>query len=134
MTVRLPSVEIAFAILCEGVRREDNGKLFAYGMFGNNVLLPSFPALLELCLLLRIMPVAPGEHDLHFKVMVSDQEVVKFGGKVKSIDGSPETTATPIFPVQIESPGTLSFAASDDGENWATVLSMPVMQNPNVTA
>lgn len=125
-------MEIAYAILCEGVRREDNGKLFAYGIYGNSILLPSFPAQLELCLLVRIFPKGPGEFPLNFRIRLGGDELGGFNGRVKSEDGTPETTTTPLVQIPVPGPGTLEFVASENDTDWTTVFSIPVSQNPNI--
>lgn len=126
MAISFPSVDVEYALVCEGVRREDNGKLFAYGIYGNNVLLREFPASVGFCLLMRIKPKRTGTFDLNVRVTLDDETLAEMRGKIESADASSETTPTPVLPVQITKPGVLEFSLSEVEGTWVSLVAMPV--------
>ena len=56
-------------LLCDDVRREDNGKQILIGIYGNDVLLPGFPANITLCLWMRFTAPTEKQYSLEFSVV-----------------------------------------------------------------
>lgn len=55
------------AILCDQVRREDNGKLILIGVYGGGVLLDSYPATLPLSAYVEGQVLEPGIFEAEFQ-------------------------------------------------------------------
>jgi hypothetical protein len=72
MNATLKSFDIEYTLLCEDVRREDNGKLLLIGMFANSILLPSFPIGLRLRVVVRIHPKVH-ECPLNFRIAMDNK-------------------------------------------------------------
>ena len=52
MTTASSKVSVDCAIVCDDVRREQNGKLILIGVYGNNIIVPSYPVTLKLSIVL----------------------------------------------------------------------------------
>ncbi len=111
--VSLPSAEIAFGILCDGVRREDNGKLILLGVYGRNIMIQDFPGNLRFHVVTRYKPRV-SSFTLTYRVKVADEVVLYIRGKTESRDLELETSATPEFTVSIEGPCLLQIDVTDE--------------------
>ena len=73
MSEPLPKLE--YSLLCDDVRREDSGKFIVIGLYGDNILVQSFPALLQLSLLVSVRSQSAGDVPFLLEAMLADQEV-----------------------------------------------------------
>ena len=48
-----PPVKLDYAILCDDIRKEDNGKMMLIGIYSGDILVPTFPSKLPLSMLLH---------------------------------------------------------------------------------
>jgi hypothetical protein len=76
-----PTLEVKYAIVCDDIRTEDNGKDIIIGVYNDKILVRSFPAALALSLWLHILPTKVGEHPLHSRLLGGPADAVFFSGK-----------------------------------------------------
>jgi len=135
MIAELPSVAFEYAILCDEVRREDNGKFIHIGVYANNILLGSFPSSLRLRLVTRMEPKKE-EFPLGFRVRLGAETVMFFKGHVSSPLLEVDTSPTPEFIVEFPAPTTLEIDVTDedfdfpegDKAKWTPLFQIPVRQ------
>lgn len=121
------SVEINYALLCDDVRREDNGKLLIVGAYGSTVKIPQFPAMV--CFSLLISFTASKAGTFHFDLeSLLDGDIVNQGNGTILIDtlGRGLSGVGPL-PCSISKPGLLEFRVRVEGEDWLSVCSIPVI-------
>ena len=64
-----PPLKITIALLCDDVRREFNGKELLIGVYGNRIILPSFPMALNLTVWMRALFRLPGPAKIEVRVI-----------------------------------------------------------------
>jgi hypothetical protein len=120
-------VKVLFGIVCDEVRREDNGKLLLIGVYGDSIIVPALPASLVLSLALWVEGGRASEIPVEFRVMLDEIELRKGKGHIKLASARPNWIAVPPFPIEpISKEGTLYFQVSVGGEGWDTVASLPL--------
>jgi len=122
-------LEITFAIVCDDVRREDNGKLIFIGVYGDNIGLPEIPASLALCLVLFIETQEEFSAQGTLRAMLDDKILsqapialgYKKGKSIVSFSG---------IPIVIEKPGNLIFELQIQGEERPRILmTLPIISS-----
>lgn len=128
-------VKIAYAILCDDVRREDNGKNIFIGVYANDIVFPSFPAVTTLRLVTRLLLPGPGQYLCEMRARYGETEVLRLRLVTNSVDGSNETSSSPPFAANFEHSDVLTFEVrSAEADEWLPVLVMPVMDATSSSA
>ncbi len=133
MIAELASVSFEYALICDDVRREGNGKFIFIGVYGNNILLDAFPATIRLRLVTRLIP-KKHEFPLGIRVKRNGEEFAVMKGNVVSSELEPDVSPTPEFAVELTEPGILEFEVSDEEfdlpnsekASWVSLLKIPV--------
>jgi hypothetical protein len=103
------SIAFKHAMLCDDVRREDNGKLIVIGLYAGNIQLSSFPASLALSLLCEF--ITNSDRPIQCEIGISFQlngEASTKGTIGVTIDGRGTShLAFPRAPLKIVAPGKL---------------------------
>ena len=63
-----PRSRIEYAIICDDLRREDNGKLLIIGAYGGEILVSDLPAVLSLRILLGVYSSTTGSVPVSLKI------------------------------------------------------------------
>jgi len=126
--------KVRFGALCDDVRREDNGKLIFLGVYGESVLVASFPARLRLANPVWFELKEPYNGNIWSQVLLDDEKIMEGVGPAEMGAGNPLITIQPI-PIQVPREGMLSFQLkfSEDGE-WQTTVTIPIRPNPSSNA
>jgi len=121
-----PRPKIKFGILCEDIRREDNGKLIILGMYGRNIEISQFPATLAITVLLAMHADAPGSSRLEVVAYFNDIELRKASGSVNFDGKGGALLSLPPLPFSIENEGELRFQARLDEGEWSEIWKGPI--------
>jgi hypothetical protein len=121
---------IEFGIVCDDARREDSGKLIFIGVYANNIVVPSFPAVLVLCFVIGVHVDVTTETNAKIRVILNDKEL--YGGNGKMTASLPGRHLFPLknVLVELEQSGMLRFEMSVEDGDWQTVCEMPVGTHP----
>ena len=127
-------IDFEFALVCDDARREDNGKLFLIGVYGTNMLVPSFPAALVVALAMGVSATESTELQTDLRVLLDEKEILSGSGQMRA-----QLPGRQIFPVknlliQVESAGTLHFQIRPKEGEWQTLCSMPITLQPKTDA
>ena len=126
--------KIRFGVLCEDVRREDNGKLFFLGVFGESVLVSGFPASLTFANPVWFALDEPFDGFVWSQVLLDDTKIAGVKGVARIPPGQPLMSIQPI-PLQVPKEGVLSFQLKFSEESeWQTALSIPIRLSPSARA
>lgn len=123
---------IRYAIICDDVRREDNGKFILIGVYGSSILLPHFPASLTLCALIALDVLEPGEFSFEMRIKFG-RRLLLHGQAEVEVD-KPGLSLLPARRLQLRdlpSPGELILQAKRNQERWVTALSIPIDLKPD---
>jgi hypothetical protein len=114
-------LEISFAIVCDDVRREDNGKLILIGVYGENIVLPQIPAPMVLCVVLFIETKEEFRTQGTFRARMEDQILAEAPINLDYKKGKGIVSYSGI-PVAIQKAGNLTFELEVQGEGKARIL------------
>lgn len=118
------SANINYCVLCDEVRREDNGKLIVIGAYGGNVTVPRFPARMRFSLMMSSTAKEVGKSEFDFRARYDDQILV-------TAQATLDTTAIgmginglgPFATMLFEREGTLTFEARAAGsDEWKSLV------------
>jgi hypothetical protein len=119
--------EVRAGVVCDFVRREDNGKLIFIGVYSENIVPNKFPATLILTCVGIVYAPEPVRSDIEVRVL--------FDGESKqTVDGSIEVHKAgvlflPIPNIRLKDlagPGTLSFQIREREKHWQTMMDIEV--------
>jgi hypothetical protein len=125
-------LKINYGLVCDAVRREDNGKLILIGVYGGNIGLPRFPATLILALVLDAESKQPGSTTLSARVRMGRKVIAESTGRVETFAaGSALISISGIVLRDLEKEGILKFEIQKNGGRWETVRAMPLVRSVN---
>ncbi len=118
-------INIDFALICDEVRREDNGKLLIIGLYAYDIIVRNFPVDLALTVVVSVNVDAPIETDFELKIshdgkLMSDMKG-RFRVEKSSITGFPKLT------LHISDPGELQFEMRFGDGEWRTIRKTPIL-------
>ena len=128
------SPAIKYAIICDSVRREDNGKLIAVGIYAYNILVPEFPITLFLALMFAT--------DMHEKTITNFELLAEINGKRLSggkgkfdtyVSGEALTYLQPV-PYTFTEEGDLTIKIKFDEGDWQLIKTIGVAKEPKATS
>lgn len=129
-----PHLNFKWAVICDDIRREDNGKQILIGVYSENIGIPSFPANIALSIWLQCIGSKAGEVPFDFRLLFDGREIsggsgsinVPFPNKMLSVG------IGGLF-AQILSPGTLTFQIRQHGGRWQKIKQIHVAQQGSAT-
>lgn len=130
--------KIVSALLCDEVRREDNGKFIAMGIYRASVQFLKVPANKGFTALVQIRDLEQaGNYSLGFKVLVGGKKVQEIAGTLSNTEPSIELLSIPINVIEFTGETDLKMYAKVDKQRWRAILEMPIRikpSDPNSTA
>lgn len=115
-----------YAILCDEVRREDNGKLFALGIYSSVVEFFNFPAQKGFCFLAALDSGEAGEYALVFQMLVDGVVSGEGKGTIEVINPGLDLFPVPFPPINIPGPSVIKFRVKINRGRWTTLLEKPI--------
>jgi hypothetical protein len=120
-------LEIKSVVVCDDVRREENGKDILIGVYSSGILVPQLPATLSLSFWIQFRARDAGEIAADFRLMGGED--VKFAevhGRLQMAKPGIGSLALGPIPValQVLRPLTLQFKQGD--RDWTTIEEIPV--------
>lgn len=129
-----PTVEFDFAVICDDIRKEDNGKLILIGVYSGNILVGGFPGKLALATWLHGYGHELEEVDIEIRYQfVADESeekpyIVGAQGKITVVNTKDEVSVPlPRMPVVFAGPGLLSVDYRLGGGRWKNLLEKRVL-------
>jgi len=78
-----PSIKIEYAIICDDIRREDNGKLIIIGVYGSDITVPVYPVSLSLGILIAVRSATDKLEPINFRVLQDGIQKLEIKDKLK---------------------------------------------------
>ena len=131
-------IRVNYAILCDDIRREDNGKLLSIGIYASDILLQRFPGVMSLSLLLHasVKKDIATALKIRYRAEFDNPEIPTYearaGGdlQVMKSDGSDEVfIPVPQVPITVSGSGRLQIHYRLDGNRWKLLLSKGIKQS-----
>ena len=132
MSPASPKAKIEYAIICDDVRREENGKMMIIGAYASDIGLPSYPARLRLCMVLGIRFNIVGKVPISVRVLQDGKKVLEMAGDIDAAaPGSFGIIGLSNINVNIVEDTQLDFQARADQSRYRSVCKLPVRVNPS---
>ncbi len=129
-----PKITVKAVVVCDEVRREDNGKEILIGVYSSGVLVPQFPAPLNFTFWVQFTSTGLGQSSLMFRVMGGED--VKFAeirvdlNLIKSGLGSMAIGPVPVM-LQIATSLTLQMKQGEH-DDWLKIEEIVIDKGPAV--
>lgn len=119
------------AILCDEVRREDNGKLIIIGVYTTDIVFRGFPASKSLSLWAHFTAPNVKKLELDFRIKAAISPSIPLFTSQGLVDvENPQNEVFITFPIpqiNIPSPTTLLFELKEKGKSWKKILEIPAI-------
>jgi hypothetical protein len=120
------SIEITSVIVCDDIRREDNGKLLLLGVYVGDILLPSFPSSIALSFYATGSVKSTQACELEFKIQHGLSNGKNPGASAKvtaegGVVGDTGVIALPRVPFNFDEPTELVFSILEGKDEWRIV-------------
>ncbi|MGF1619326.1 MAG: hypothetical protein ACFCUR_01785 [Rhodomicrobiaceae bacterium] len=127
-----PRMKIRHVILCDDVRREDNGKLLAIGVYPKDIVFSKLPADFALTVWLETQQEELGEIPFNLRGHMGNADEVLFElrGTAKVAKVQPYAQFIVGFPMLIGSEGDLIIEFRQHDDDWEELRRMPVIKMP----
>lgn len=122
----MKKVVISAAMLCEDVRREDNGKALAIGIFGNRIFVSSFPSVLRLASLLNVSFTETGHHTFKIRLSVGTEMVSEMTINAEIVWPGLDWLPLRFEPVLFNERSEITLSLELENGKWKKFFSMPV--------
>lgn len=110
-----------YTLLCDDIRREDNGKFIILGLYTPDVVVPSVPfGLPALCFFTVLETDTPGPWEFNFTLKQSDTILAGGSGKINVIGRGMVTIPLRLGPLLLPSAGAYSFTLNIAGTGEIT--------------
>ena len=128
---KTPRLSVNYAMLCDDVRFEDNGKLLIVGVYGPDILVTKFPAKIRVMLLLNFSSDSGGDVDFEVRVKSADGSAVAGAKGQLEVSGRTNNSFLPLpgTILSLSSAGDLKFQFRTVGSRWKTVMSIEIGKN-----
>jgi hypothetical protein len=129
---------IESVLLCDDVRKEDNGKVILIGVYSGAIIIPEVPANLALSVWFQLRAEEAANHlAMRAKLEHGDSTVSIVGGITSEQDfrvepGDQITVATEKLLLQIVGPGHLLLQVKFGDREWTELMRKPISVDPNV--
>lgn len=123
-----PRLTIKNALICDQVRREDNGKLLVIGVYHGSIQVKTFPVAMEIQLLASFRANKLGDLEFEVRALDGAKELAKGTGSMNISRTGDGTVALPPMPLKVDGPTVLSFELLQYGDKWRLLASMPIEQ------
>lgn len=124
---KFPSYEILYALVCDDVRREDNGKWFYIGVYPYDLVLQDVPTQLVLRVIFRLKPRKKGPANFECRLLLDQAVVAGMAGEINSQDLLEDNFPTPPLLVAIPHAGSLTIQVRESDEDaWRVIARHPV--------
>jgi hypothetical protein len=123
------TLEVKNAILCDMVRREDNFKLLAIGVYSATVTFSYFPAIAQFTLLANVITSQVGhQNSLHIRVKLDDELNQDMEGEIMLSDEPSDWIAIQLQPIQFVVPTVMSAEALREDGTWYPFFKIRVIR------
>lgn len=122
--------EIVNALVCEDVRREVNGKEILIGVYGNAIVVPSFPV--DLNLMFWFQARAPqGDHELRLRIANMSDAVFLEASMNAHVEAPDELASLAVGTViQAQGETAIRFQGRGSDSDWTTIVEIPIRRMP----
>ena len=124
-------MKIHNAIVCDSVRKEDNGKLLFIGVYPSDILVATYPQIVQLTFWMQFSTDEKTEIEIEFRVKKDRETINKGSGKVIAMGRQqPSVVTFPPTDINIDRECDLYFQLRLENEKWKTAKKIPARKRP----
>ena len=130
MNTAPPPKKIEYAIVCDDVRREDNGKLIIIGAYASDILIPSRSANLRLTILVAVRSETEHQSLVKIRVMQDSKQIYEMKEELKISVAAQDISSISIvgMPIPAEIGKTLDFQIRFDQGRFRSACKLNVRE------
>jgi len=131
------AISLKYAIMCDEVRREDNGKLLILGVYNDVMISPAFPFNLPgLTFFMKLDCDRPGSWSVRMRLehLESGEKLFEALGALEFQKPGPGLNPIRLPPIQFRSPGVYNFVMEPEGQQpilYEFTVAMNLRQSPS---
>jgi len=124
----MENVEIKYVLVCDDVRREDNGKEILIGVYSSDIQTTVFPSNLALVFWMELVTKKPGRHRIDIRVIgPNNTHLVQGTGELQGLhEEIIGSLALGPLSMQIQSEGEIRLELREPRGEWLEVKRIPV--------
>lgn len=132
MTKLGPDITVDHVLICEDIRREDNGKQIVIGLFAGDIKVSRLPVDLRLAFLVRGKSSKKGPNNIELRLLDSNNSPIVEGQSELNVQkpNSLFSMSMPPVIVQIVPEGVMKFQMRQPGTRWKTVQETLIKLGP----
>jgi len=125
-----PPKKIEYAIVCDDVRREDNGKLIIIGAYASDILIPSRSANLRLTILVAVRSETEHQSLVKIRVMQDGKQIFEMKEELEISIAAQDISSISIggMPIAAEIGKTLDFQVRFDQSRFRSACKLNVRE------
>lgn len=127
------ALRVKSTLLCDSIRREDNGKLLLIGVYPGDILFASYPATFSGYILSLITASVDGPTPCQLKIEIGDSVVNSATVDLVFARGREEYIGLPVM-FAAESPGMVVISIKVSSYDWQELLRIPASTIPSTNA
>ncbi|MDO8421741.1 MAG: hypothetical protein Q7S99_06240 [Parvibaculum sp.] len=121
-------IRLQYALICDDVRREDNGKLILIGVYGRHVGYSALPVVASFSLVVSILTDGVGEEVIEFRCIADGIEKYANKGMLNIDAPGAATFNVPMLNLELDNKTVLEFQWKlPDTDKWEEIFSIPVV-------
>jgi hypothetical protein len=130
-----PKLEVKSVVVCDLVRREDNGKEILIGVYPAGVLVPQFPAQVVLTYWIHFKGIGAGNLSVEFQLVSADEaKFAELRANLNLKKPGYASMAIGPFAVNLQIPTSLRLQMKQGEQDWETIeevaIEKGVVTNP----
>jgi hypothetical protein len=123
-------IAVRFGIVCDQVRREDNGKLLIIGAYGHSIDVSALPVNLMLTLVIGTWSKKPvTDYPIEVRASFSGEPIHSGSGTIALKEAGSDLLILPNIFVSASRAGELEFKAKLGADRWKVITTIPVREN-----
>lgn len=126
------AIKVEYTIICDEVRREDNGKMIIIGVYFGAIVVAQIPLVLPSLTFFQLLKGdRPGTWNARMKLqhLESGRNIVEAMGAINFQQPGPAVNAIRLPNVQLTAPGTYNFVMEIEGQSEPVIVPFDVILN-----
>lgn len=110
-------MQLEFGILCDQVRKEDNGKLIFIGVYTSDLTLPRFPSDVLVSLAVSFLPTEVRKERFELVGSLNGEAIVSGTSEFQIVDPKRSFAVFQNIPLHFQEKGVLTLTVTADGKS-----------------
>ena len=122
-----PLVNVKYALICDDIRREDNGKLILIGAYPDCIAVSRFPLDMRASIAIFVETMRVGRTDVTTGIFFNEKNISTMSGVLEVDNVGKASLITPSLRIRdIDGPGTLHVRIKEGDGEWQEAVSIPI--------